>query len=160
MSSAEQIGFVGLGAMGSPIATALLDAGHALAIHDRRSEAMAPLLARGATACGSPAEVAQAAAVVFVSLPTPDIVHAVALGPAGVIEGTMAKTFVDLSTTGPRMLTIKSQHLQATDSVTIAVRDSGVGLGPQGAKRLFDAFFTTAWGPVDGHQQRGSGGYL
>jgi C4-dicarboxylate-specific signal transduction histidine kinase len=47
------------------------------------------------------------------------------------------------SITGARMLTIKSQHLQARGSVTIAVRDSGVGLDSQGAKRLFDAFFTT-----------------
>ncbi len=41
------------------------------------------------------------------------------------------------------MLAIKSQHLQDGESVTIAVRDSGVGFDPQGAKRLFDAFFTT-----------------
>lgn len=47
------------------------------------------------------------------------------------------------SITGPHMLTIKSQHLQNGDSVTIAVRDSGVGFDSQGAKRLFDAFFTT-----------------
>jgi C4-dicarboxylate-specific signal transduction histidine kinase len=47
------------------------------------------------------------------------------------------------SITGPRMLAIKSQHLQDGESVTIAVRDSGVGLDSQGAKRLFDAFFTT-----------------
>jgi C4-dicarboxylate-specific signal transduction histidine kinase len=47
------------------------------------------------------------------------------------------------STSGARMLTIKSQHLQARESATIAVRDSGVGLDSQGAKRLFDAFFTT-----------------
>jgi C4-dicarboxylate-specific signal transduction histidine kinase len=47
------------------------------------------------------------------------------------------------SITGARMLTIESQHLQSRESVAIAVRDSGVGLDPQGAKRLFDAFFTT-----------------
>ena len=39
---------------------------------------------------------------VFVSLPTPDIVRAVALGEGGVIAGKRIKTFVDLSTTGPR----------------------------------------------------------
>ncbi len=47
------------------------------------------------------------------------------------------------SISGARVLTVKSQHLRATDSVTIAVRDSGLGLGPQVANRLFDAFFTT-----------------
>jgi C4-dicarboxylate-specific signal transduction histidine kinase len=47
------------------------------------------------------------------------------------------------SSSGTRLLTVKSYHLRAQDSVTIAVKDSGVGLGPHGAKRLFDAFFTT-----------------
>jgi 3-hydroxyisobutyrate dehydrogenase-like beta-hydroxyacid dehydrogenase len=54
----------------------------------------------GATGCGSAAEVAQAAAVVFVSLPTPDAVRVVAGGDGGVIHGDAIKTFVDLSTTG------------------------------------------------------------
>jgi signal transduction histidine kinase len=44
---------------------------------------------------------------------------------------------------GARMLTIKSENLQDRKSVAIAVRDSGVGFDSQGAKRLFDAFFTT-----------------
>ena len=47
------------------------------------------------------------------------------------------------SISGPRVLAIKSQHLHDGESVTIAVRDSGAGLDSQGAKRLFDAFFTT-----------------
>ena len=100
MNSDEQIGFVGLGAMGSQLAAALLDGGYTLAIHDSRGEAMAPLLARGATGCGSAAEVAQAAVEVFVSLPTPDAVRVVAGGEGGVIHGDAIKTFVDLSTTG------------------------------------------------------------
>jgi C4-dicarboxylate-specific signal transduction histidine kinase len=45
--------------------------------------------------------------------------------------------------TGPRILTIESQNLQHAESVRIAVKDSGMGLDLQGAKRLFDAFFTT-----------------
>ena len=131
MSSAEQIGFVGLGAMGSPIATALLDAGHALAIHDRRSEAMAPLLARGATACGSPAEVAQAAAVVFVSLPTPDAVRAVAGDEGGVIHGDAITTFVDLSTTGA----IVAEEVAATlRAAGIEHLDAPVSGGVKGAQ--------------------------
>ena len=100
MSGDAPIGLIGLGAMGSPIAAALLDAGHALAVHDSRSEAVAPLLARGATGCASAAEVAQVAAVVFASLPTPDAVRVVAGGEHGVIHGEAIKTFVDLSTTG------------------------------------------------------------
>lgn len=47
------------------------------------------------------------------------------------------------SISGARMLTINSQHLQAPERVTVAVRDSGVGFDSQGMKRLFDAFYTT-----------------
>jgi C4-dicarboxylate-specific signal transduction histidine kinase len=44
---------------------------------------------------------------------------------------------------GPRVLAIRSEHLHGPERVAIAVRDSGIGLDPQGAKRLFDPFFTT-----------------
>ncbi|HEY9566797.1 MAG TPA: NAD(P)-dependent oxidoreductase, partial [Thalassobaculum sp.] len=50
---------------------------------------------------GSPREVADAAAVVLTSLPTPDVVERVALGPDGLAEGTAIELMVDLSTTGP-----------------------------------------------------------
>jgi len=43
----------------------------------------------------------------------------------------------------PRVLAIRSEHLQAPERVAIAVRDAGAGLDPQGAKRLFEPFFTT-----------------
>jgi C4-dicarboxylate-specific signal transduction histidine kinase len=42
-----------------------------------------------------------------------------------------------------RVLTIRSEHREAPETVSIAVRDCGVGLDPRGAERLFDAFFTT-----------------
>jgi signal transduction histidine kinase len=46
------------------------------------------------------------------------------------------------SVTG-RVLTIRSERREAPERIAIAVRDSGVGLDPQKAERLFDAFFTT-----------------
>jgi 3-hydroxyisobutyrate dehydrogenase-like beta-hydroxyacid dehydrogenase len=100
VSDDARIGFVGLGAMGAPMAGALLDGGHQLAVYDERPEAMAPFLARGARGCDSVAAVGDSAATVLVSLPTPEVVRAVACGEGGLLHGRGIKTFVDLSTTG------------------------------------------------------------
>ena len=96
----EPIGFVGLGQMGGPMSRRLLAAGHRLVVHDVRPEASDALVAEGAEAARSPAEVAERAEVVLVSLPTPEVVREVALGPGGLIQGRALRTYVDLSTTG------------------------------------------------------------
>ena len=127
----QHFGFVGVGRMGGAMAGRLLDAGHKLTIFDISEAAMAPLLARGAVRAGSPREVASAVATVFVSLPTPDIVHAVALGPDGLASGNRIKTYVDLSTTGPRMAADVAAALGQREITTI---DSPVSGGVGGAK--------------------------
>jgi 3-hydroxyisobutyrate dehydrogenase-like beta-hydroxyacid dehydrogenase len=99
----EVVGFIGLGQMGSRMAARLLDAGHGLVVFDRSDAAMRPLVARGARAAASPAEVAELAGTVMASLPTPEVVRSVALGPDGAIHGTRMTRFVDFSTTGPRV---------------------------------------------------------
>jgi 3-hydroxyisobutyrate dehydrogenase-like beta-hydroxyacid dehydrogenase len=88
--------------MGGPMSTRLLNDGRELWVFDRSHAAVEALVRRGARGAPSAAEVASAADTVFLSLPTPDIVHAVALGPGGVIEGTRVKRVVDFSTIGPR----------------------------------------------------------
>ena len=96
------VGFVGVGRMGGPMASRLLDAGYELCIYDVSAEAMKPFAARGAQIAASPAEVASQAEIVLVSLPTPDIVKLVATGGnAGIINGTKVRLMIDLSTTGP-----------------------------------------------------------
>jgi 3-hydroxyisobutyrate dehydrogenase-like beta-hydroxyacid dehydrogenase len=97
------IGFIGLGNMGAHMARRLIEAGHRVVVHDTRQEAMGELAARGAVVTRSPVEVADAAETVMASLPTPDVVLAVATGPRGVIEGKRVRRFVDLSTTGAVM---------------------------------------------------------
>jgi 2-hydroxy-3-oxopropionate reductase len=92
------IGFVGLGAMGTPMVEALLDGGFAVVVADVRREAAEALSGRGATVAASAAEVADRAATVLVSLPTPEVVRAVA---EEVASASTMRTFVDLSTTGP-----------------------------------------------------------
>ena len=79
----QLLGFVGLGNMGGPMASRLLDAGHSLSVFDTNPAAMTPLTERGARAAASAQEVASAAPIVLMSLPTPNIVQAVALGERG-----------------------------------------------------------------------------
>ena len=128
----KHIGFIGVGTMGRHMAGRLLDAGYELTIYDTNETAMARLEQRGAKRATSPADVASKVKTVLVSLPTPDIVNAVALGPNGVIEGTMAKTFVDLSTTGPRMAAAVAEGLAKKGIVAV---DSPVSGGPAGAEK-------------------------
>lgn len=126
----EHFGFIGLGNMGRPMAWRLLDAGHTLTVYDLREDAMKPFVARGARAAASPAAVASAAETVLVSLPTPDVVRAVALGPNGIASGNRVKTFVDLSTTGSRMAGEIAKGLAEHE---IAAIDSPISGGVAGA---------------------------
>jgi 3-hydroxyisobutyrate dehydrogenase-like beta-hydroxyacid dehydrogenase len=129
---ADLLGFVGVGRMGGPMASRLLDAGYRLCIYDVSDEATAPLVARGAALAASPAEVASTAETVFISLPTPDVVREVTLGSnGGLINGSTVRTVIDLSTTGPGVATEVAAKLAER---RIALVDSPVSGGVTGAK--------------------------
>ena len=98
--SEKTLGFIGVGRMGGRMAKRLIEAGYALTICDTNDDAAKPLVELGARRVDSAVAVASAAEIVLVSLPTPPIVEACALGPKGVGEGTMVKYFIDTSTTG------------------------------------------------------------
>jgi hypothetical protein len=97
------IGFIGLGKMGFPMARHLIEARHQLIVLDPRKEAVDKLIALGAQAASSPKEVADRAETVMASLPTLQVSLDVATGAGGVIEGKRVKRFVDLSTVGAHM---------------------------------------------------------
>jgi len=128
----ENIGFIGVGRMGVRMARRLIDAGYALNIYDTIAEAMAPLVAAGATPADSPAAVASAAEIVFASVPTPPIVLGVALGPKGVIEGSRVKIFIDTSTTGATVERAVAEGLAAKG---IGMVDAPVSGGISGAEK-------------------------
>jgi 3-hydroxyisobutyrate dehydrogenase-like beta-hydroxyacid dehydrogenase len=97
------IGFIGLGKMGFPMARHLIEARHHLIVLDPRKEAVDKMVALGAQAASSPKEVADRAETVMASLPTLQTSLEVATGAGGVIEGKRVKRFVDLSTVGAHM---------------------------------------------------------
>jgi 3-hydroxyisobutyrate dehydrogenase-like beta-hydroxyacid dehydrogenase len=130
--SEQVIGFVGLGRMGSRMAKRLLDVGHAIVIHDTNAAALEALVSQGAQRAGSAREVADLAPTVFASLPSPAVVHATALGAEGVIHGKAIQTFVDVSTTGPRVAKQVAQGLAARGIVAL---DCPVSGGLAGAEK-------------------------
>ena len=91
----RKLGFVGLGRMGGPMSGRLIDAGYDLTVYDTNRSAVDAAVARGARAAGSPREVADAVPVVLTSLPTPDVVEKVALGPDGLAGGHRAIGFLE-----------------------------------------------------------------
>jgi 3-hydroxyisobutyrate dehydrogenase-like beta-hydroxyacid dehydrogenase len=126
------IGFIGLGQMGFHMARRLVEAGHRVMVFDTQRDAMDRLVALGAQAGGSPRAIADEVETVMVSLPTPDIVLAVATGPDGVIEGKRVRRFVDLSTTGAVMAKRIFELLKAKNIVQI---DCPVSGGTTGAEK-------------------------
>jgi 3-hydroxyisobutyrate dehydrogenase-like beta-hydroxyacid dehydrogenase len=126
------IGFIGLGNMGFHMARRLVEAGHRLTVYDTRREAIDRLVARGATAAASPRQIADRVETVMASLPTPDVVLAVATGENGVAQGQRVRRFVDLSTTGSRMASRIFEALKARNIVQI---DSPVSGGVSGAEK-------------------------
>src|SRR5439155_12987519 len=127
----ELLGFIGVGRMGGPMSSRLLAAGYSLCVFDTNADAVKPLAARGARVAASPAEVASAAKVVLMSLPTPAIVQSVALGDSGINRGSTVRTVIDLSTSGSGMANIVARGL--SDKGMTAV-DSPVSGGVAGAK--------------------------
>jgi 3-hydroxyisobutyrate dehydrogenase-like beta-hydroxyacid dehydrogenase len=123
------IGFIGLGKMGFPMARRLIEARHQLVVFDQRQEAVDRLVALGAEAASSPKEIADRTETVLASLPSLAASLEVA---TGVIEGKRIKRFVDLSTVGSHMAVRIHDLLAAKNIVQL---DSPVSGGVGGAEK-------------------------
>lgn len=97
-----EVGFIGLGLMGRPMALNLIKAGHTVHVWSRRRESMQPLLEAGAGDCASAAEVARRAAITISMVADAPDVEQVTLGAGGVAERAGAgHIHVDMSTIAP-----------------------------------------------------------
>src|SRR3984893_19099433 len=126
------IGFIGLGKMGFPIARRLIEAKHQLVVFDQRQEAVDKLVALGAQAASSPKHVADRAETVLPSLPSLQASLEVATGSGSVIEGKRVRRFVDLSTVGSHMA-VRIHDLLARHN--IVQLDSPVSGGVAGVQK-------------------------
>jgi 2-hydroxy-3-oxopropionate reductase len=116
---AETVGFIGLGIMGKPMAKNLMEAGYDLVVHNRSPEKAEELAGEGATAAGTPREVAEGCDVVITMLPDSPQVEEVLSGEGGVFEGVREGVLiVDMSTISPVV----------TESLSARAKEKGASL--------------------------------
>lgn len=148
MTSPLQLGFIGLGIMGAPMAHHLLKAGYALHTHTR-SKTPEGLQQDGAQLCANAADVARQADVIFLMLPdTPDV-EAVLFGEHGVAAGlSPGKVVVDMSSISPIATKAFAQKIEALGCDYV---DAPVSGGEVGAK---NATLTIMVGATDAAFER------
>src|SRR5258707_464745 len=96
------LGYVGLGVMGSGVARRLLAGGHSVTVWNRTKDKAAGLLEAGATWAESPRQVTEASDAVFTMVTNTAAVRAVTEGPDGILAGIApGKVYVDMSTASP-----------------------------------------------------------
>ncbi|WP_313691676.1 NAD(P)-dependent oxidoreductase [Halorarum halobium] len=133
--SDKTVGFIGLGIMGLPMATNLLDAGYRVVGHNRSPEPTAELVAHGGEDGESPAGVAERSDVVLLCLPDSPDVERVVLGDGGepnpVVDGVgPGTTVIDHSTISPTVAERVAEALAAEDATLL---DAPISGGEEGA---------------------------
>jgi len=126
-----KIGFIGVGNIGAPLAGQLLEAGHALVVHDIRREAANALVERGARWSPSPAALAAQCEVVATCLPGPTEMEAVCLGPGDLVAHLdPGALYIDHTTNSPELA--RRVHAMLADK-GVAMLDAPVSGGMEGA---------------------------
>ena len=125
-----RLGLIGLGNMGLHFGTRLLRAGHEVVVFDLDQDAMNRLHRDGAIVAESVRDLAAQVPIVFLSLPTPEIVAKVATGADGVITETDTRIVVDLSTTGPTITRLVADRLDAVGKLLLGAPVSGGTVPP------------------------------
>ncbi|HLP81291.1 MAG TPA: 2-hydroxy-3-oxopropionate reductase [Nitrosomonas sp.] len=131
------IGFIGLGIMGKPMAGHLIEEGHALFLHSR-SGVPDDLVARGGRACATAKEVAQQADVIITMLPNTADVECVLFGDNGIMEGLechpdISKIVIDMSSISPLKTRDFAARLKAQAHDYVDAPVSGGDVGAQNA---------------------------
>jgi 2-hydroxymethylglutarate dehydrogenase len=126
----KRIGFIGLGAMGKPMATRLVQAGYEVTICTHRNRAVVDELAQqGAKRANDAAGVAAQSEVIITMLPDSPDVEAVCFGPGGIVFGKASEReliLIDMSTISPLATRALAARLQEVD---IAMLDAPVSGG-------------------------------
>jgi len=144
------IGYVGIGIMGKPMAQNLVRAGHVLFIYNRTPSKCEGLTEQGATLCANAAQVAAQAEIVFINVPdTPDVETAL-FGSGGVHESARSGLIVvDNSTISPAQTRVFAERLAQQGVAFLDAPVSGGDIGAQkgtlsimvgGDRAIFDQY--------------------
>lgn len=128
----RNVGFVGLGRMGKPMAINILNGGFGLIVYDLREEPVRELTRLGARAATSPKEVAEASDLIAIAVVDDVQVEKVFCGDRGVLEGSCAGSIVAIhSTVFPKTISKLARVAEARD---VRVIDAPVSGGEAGAR--------------------------
>jgi 3-hydroxyisobutyrate dehydrogenase-like beta-hydroxyacid dehydrogenase len=125
-ATTTKIGFVGLGRMGGAMAARFLAAGYPVSGEELHRENAEHLIEEGLEWCDTPRGVAEAADVVFSSLPNDSVLENVASGPDGVLAGLApGKTWVEMSTVSPHVSRDVAERVRAQGAAMLDAPVSG-----------------------------------
>ena len=126
----QSIGIIGLGIMGSPMASNLLKAGFRVTVHNRTASKMEDLIKQGAQGAPSPEEVARSTEVVITMVTDSPDVEQVVLGPQGVIHGVRpGSVVIDMSSISPKVTREIAARLEEKGAHMLDAPVSGGQLG-------------------------------
>lgn len=134
MSDKPKLGYIGIGLMGAPMALRLLAAGYELSVWNRSLDKLKPVVAKGARALGSAAEVAAAADIVMMCVTDQRAAEIVLFGPDGIAAGgSKGKLVVDFSSIAPASASAYAARLEA--EAGMGLLDAPVSGGVVGAEQ-------------------------
>ena len=127
-----QIGYIGLGKMGLPMAANFRKAGHDLVVHNRSRAKVDAFAAEGGVTATTPAQVSENSEVICVNVPTPEVSLEIFLGENGAIETAReGQLWIDFGTNGPDTARICAE---AAADLGVSYLDAPVSGGPGGAE--------------------------
>jgi 3-hydroxyisobutyrate dehydrogenase len=134
ISPKARIGFIGLGIMGQSMAGHLLAAGHPLSVYNRSADKTTALVAKGAQACATPAQVAKQSDVIITMVGYPSDVEQVWLGAEGIIAHASNALLIDMTTSSPALAKKLSDASAEAGHQMLDAPVSGGDVGARDAK--------------------------
>jgi len=135
MAAPRRLGFIGLGNIGGGVCANLLADGHEVTALDLDPARLSAMVEAGARPGGSPAEVASASELTFLSLPTPEVMAAVA--EAWLDGAQPGNVLVDLTTNSPSTVREVGRRLEGAGVRMVEAPLTGGAIGARHRKLVF-----------------------